>query len=131
MERVVGRIERRVLAGLRHVALVFLRRRWIAALVWAVCLVGTFVLFHAVPKSFLPPGDSSVVYGVFIAARDRPGADARHPGPGRRGAALGSQRADGLHHDGERRLLPSNQGITFTFLKPAAVRGPMPSRRRS
>ena len=35
--------------------------------IWVVCLAGTVWLFMIVPKAFLPPGDSSVVFGVFIA----------------------------------------------------------------
>jgi HAE1 family hydrophobic/amphiphilic exporter-1 len=32
-----------------------------------VCLAGTIWLFMLVPKAFLPPGDSSVIFGAFIA----------------------------------------------------------------
>ncbi len=44
----------------------FLRHRWISLVVWAACLAGTIQLFRVVPKTFLPPGDSSVVFGVFM-----------------------------------------------------------------
>ena len=45
----------------------FLEHRWISALIWVVCIAGTVWFFVVVPKAFLPPGDSSVVTGVFIA----------------------------------------------------------------
>ena len=34
---------------------------------WVICLIGTIWLFTAVPKSFLPVGDSSFVRGVMVA----------------------------------------------------------------
>src|SRR5207244_2404621 len=64
MERVIGGVERRVLARYGASLWWFLRHRWISAVVWIVCLGGTLGLFLAVPKSFLPPGDSSGVFGV-------------------------------------------------------------------
>src|SRR6202171_4336185 len=67
MERIVGRVEKRVLDFYGRSLDWFLHRRWISAGIWAVCLVGTIVLFIVVPKTFLPPGDSGVVNGVFIA----------------------------------------------------------------
>jgi len=45
----------------------FLRHKWISALAWVVCMVGTVVLFKAVPKSFLPVGDSGTIRGTFLA----------------------------------------------------------------
>src|SRR6185295_14810288 len=44
-----------------------LRMRWVSALVWVLCLVGTVYLALAVPKSFLPVGDSSFIRGIMIA----------------------------------------------------------------
>src|SRR5881398_3851169 len=67
MERVVGGMEKRVLAGYGSYLSWFLINRWISALIWVVCLAGTVWFFIVVPKAFLPPGDSSVVTGVFIA----------------------------------------------------------------
>ena len=66
----------------------FLRFRWVSALIWVVCLAGTVWLFMVVPKAFLPPGDSSFIFGVD----DRPRrvvarADARTSEPRRRNSA--------------------------------------------
>src|ERR1700693_3388498 len=66
MERRVGAVEKRVLAGYGKSLWWFLERRSISALIWVACLAGTVGLFYAVPKAFLPIGDSSVVTGVFI-----------------------------------------------------------------
>ncbi len=44
----------------------FLEHKWISALAWVVCMVGTVVLFQAAPKSFLPTGDSGFIRGIFM-----------------------------------------------------------------
>src|SRR5688500_14078688 len=66
MERVIGGIEKRVLAMYGASLWWFLRHRWTSPVIWVLCLAGTIVLVMLVPKAFLPPGDSSVVTGVFI-----------------------------------------------------------------
>ncbi len=67
MERVIGGIEKRVLALYGGSLWWFLRHRWISPVIWVICLAGTIWLFMLVPKTFLPPGDSSVIFGAFIA----------------------------------------------------------------
>src|SRR5678815_1902702 len=67
VERIIGGIEKRVLALYGGSLWWFLRHRWISPVIWILCLAGTIVLFIFVPKSFLPPGDSSVIFGAFIA----------------------------------------------------------------
>src|SRR5262249_31167388 len=67
MERVMGGWVRRILRTYGRSLDWVLRRRALAATVWFVCLVGTIGLFMIVPKAFLPVGDSSVIFGVFIA----------------------------------------------------------------
>ncbi len=66
MERVIGGVEKRVLGVYGKSLWWFLRFRWMSALIWVVCLAGTVWLFMIVPKAFLPSGDSSFVWGVFI-----------------------------------------------------------------
>src|SRR5260221_12684912 len=61
MERVIGGAETRWLSVYGRSLTWFLRHRWVAALIWVVCLLGTIGLFAAVPKAFLPPGDSSFI----------------------------------------------------------------------
>jgi len=43
-----------------------LRHKWLSVVMWLFCILGTGVLFFILPKSFLPPGDSSFVMGALI-----------------------------------------------------------------
>ena len=67
MERVIGGVEHRVLDVYGRSLWFFLRNRWVSAVVWVICLAGTAYLFYAVPKAFLPVGDSSFIRGVMVA----------------------------------------------------------------
>jgi len=67
VERIASNIEQRVLKVYGRHLWFFLRHRWISLLIWVVCLFGTGYLFYAVPKSFLPVGDSSLIFGVLVA----------------------------------------------------------------
>jgi len=126
MERVIGGVEQRVLGAYGRSLWWFLRRRWISATIWLVCLAGTAVLFVFVPKAFLPTGDSSVVTGVFIG---REGSSPEQM------KALQDQVDRTLHEDpnvlmdftltGATGFLASNQGLTFTFHKPPSERPPI------
>ena len=126
MERVIGGIERRVLGLYGGSLWWFLRHRWVSPVIWVLCLGGTIWLFVLVPKAFLPPGDSSVIFGAFIAA------EGSSPGQMR---AL-QDRVDGLLQQdpnvitdftltGATGFLAANQGITFTFIKPPTERPPI------
>ena len=126
IERVIGGIEKRVLAMYGASLWWFLRRRWISPTIWVVCLAGTIWLFVLIPKAFLPPGDSSVIFGAFIA-REGSSPDQMH--------ALQDRVDETLHQDpnvitdftmsGASGFLASNQGIMFTFIKPPAERRPI------
>jgi HAE1 family hydrophobic/amphiphilic exporter-1 len=67
VERIMGAVERRVLGAYGHSLWFFLRHKWISALIWIVCLAGTFYLLVVIPKAFLPVGDSSFAMGVMVA----------------------------------------------------------------
>lgn len=43
-----------------------LRRKPLSALAWAACIAGTLWLLVALPKGFLPAGDSSMIQGVMM-----------------------------------------------------------------
>jgi HAE1 family hydrophobic/amphiphilic exporter-1 len=43
-----------------------LRHKWMAALSWLVCIAGTAVFYILVEKTFLPPGDSSFIFGAMV-----------------------------------------------------------------
>src|SRR5205807_57859 len=126
VERVIGGIEKRVLRVYGGSLWWFLRHRWISALIWVLCLAGTIVLFMLVPKAFLPPGDSSVIFGAFIA---REGSSPEQM------KALQDRVDQMLHQDpnvitdftltGATGFLSANQGITFTFIRPPEQRPPI------
>src|SRR5688572_30559040 len=126
MERVIGGIEKRILSLYGGSLWWFLRHRWISAVIWIVCLAGTIWLFMLVPKTFLPPGDSGVIFGAFIA---REGSSPKQ-------MQEYQDRVDEmLHNDpnvvtdftmtGATGFLASNQGITFTFIGPPDNRRPI------
>jgi len=46
-----------------------LHHKWMAVVMWVVCIVGTLALYFipgALPKDFLPPGDSSFIMGAML-----------------------------------------------------------------
>jgi hydrophobic/amphiphilic exporter-1 (mainly G- bacteria), HAE1 family len=126
VERVIGGAEHRVLRRYGAWLTWFLEHRWISALIWVVCLVGTVLFFMAIPKAFLPPGDSSVVTGVFIGREGSSPEQMHHI----------QERVDQVLLDnpnvlatievtGLSQFIASNQGIIFTFLKQPDQRGPI------
>src|SRR5215218_3812443 len=126
MERVIGGIEKRILAFYGASLWWFLRHRWISPVIWVICLAGTIWLFLLVPKTFLPPGDSSVIFGAFIAAEGSSPKQMRE---------YQDQVDHKLHEEpnvitdftmtGATGFLASNMGITFTFIGPAENRKPI------
>jgi HAE1 family hydrophobic/amphiphilic exporter-1 len=117
MERDIGGIEKRVLSLYGGSLWWFLRHRWISPVIWVICLAGTIWLFMLVPKTFLPPGDSGVIFGAFIAAEGSSPKQMRE---------YQDQVDKKLHEDpnvetdftmtGATGFLAANQGITFTFI---------------
>jgi HAE1 family hydrophobic/amphiphilic exporter-1 len=126
MERVIGGVEHRVLKLYGGSLWWFLRHRWVSLLIWLVCLAGTIGLFVLVPKAFLPPGDSSVIFGAFIAAEGSSPKQMQE---------LQDRVDETLRNDpfvvtdftmtGATGFLAANQGITFTFIKPPEERPPI------
>ncbi|HJT26123.1 MAG TPA: efflux RND transporter permease subunit [Pyrinomonadaceae bacterium] len=126
MERVIGGIEKRILALYGGSLWWFLRHRWISPVIWVICLAGTIWLFMLVPKTFLPPGDSGVIFGAFIAQEGSSPKQMRE---------YQDQVDKMLHNDpnvitdftmtGATGFLAANQGITFTFIGPPDNRKPI------
>jgi multidrug efflux pump subunit AcrB len=77
-----------------------------------------------VPKAFLPPGDSSVILGIFMAREGSSPEQMR---------AFQTQVDQTLQQNphvitdftmtGATGFLPANQGIMFTFISPPEKRG--------
>ncbi len=100
VERTVGRIEKSVLDVYGKSLWWFLRHRWISALTWVACMAGTVLLFMAVPKAFLPIGDSSFIWGVMIGKEgSSPAADASLQDQAAVLMQQGSRRRGDLHAD--------------------------------
>jgi hydrophobic/amphiphilic exporter-1 (mainly G- bacteria), HAE1 family len=126
MERVIGRIEKKVLAFYGSTLWWFLRKRWVSLLVWGICLAGTAFLFVIIPKTFLPTGDSSFIWGVMIG-REGASPDQMHK--------LQDRADEVLHNDpnvnatftvtGVSGFLASNQGLLLSFLKSPEERAPI------
>ena len=126
MERVIGGIEKRILAVYGGSLWWFLRHRWISPLIWVICLIGTIWLFILVPKTFLPPGDSGVIFGAFVAQEGSSPKQMQE---------YQDQVDKMLHEDpnvitdftmtGATGFLAANQGITFTFIGPPDNRKPI------
>ena len=126
VQRVSGRIERRVLDAYGRLLWWFLRHGLIALVVWGACLVGTFWLFQRVPKAFLPTGDSSFVRGVFIAQEGSSPEQMRgyqahveqvlHANP---------SVTTTFTMSGNASFLGANQGLVLAFLTPPNKRPPI------
>ncbi|HEX4642634.1 MAG TPA: efflux RND transporter permease subunit [Candidatus Acidoferrales bacterium] len=126
VERAGERVEKRVLRVYGDSLWWFLRHRWISALTWAACMVGTVLLFMAVPKAFLPVGDSSFIWGVMIGKEGSSPAQMQ---------ALQNQAAVIMRQDpavgatftltGNSSFLASNQGLLLGFLYPPQKRAPI------
>jgi HAE1 family hydrophobic/amphiphilic exporter-1 len=111
-------IERRVLDVYGRSLSFFLRWRFISIIVWVLCLYGTYKMFVAIPKTFLPLGDSGFIWGVFIGdtgaspQRMRTYQDQADP-------ILKANPAVGATFTmtGFGQFLPSNMGLALAFLE--------------
>jgi HAE1 family hydrophobic/amphiphilic exporter-1 len=126
VERVGQAVEHRVLGWYGSSLSWFLDRRWISALLWVVCLGGTVFLFRAIPKAFLPPGDSSVVFGVVIG-REGSSPEEMHELQDKVDQVLQADPnvVTKFTMTGNSQFLSSNQGLLFIFLRPAKERAPI------
>ena len=118
MERVIGGIEKRVLALYGSSLWFFLRHRWISLATWVLCLAGTIYLFNVVPKAFLPVGDSSFSLGVFVAQEGTSPAEMhKHQEEVEKILHENSAVDATFTMSGNNSFFPSNQGIILAFLK--------------
>ncbi len=126
MERVIGAIERGVLNVYGKSLHWFLKWRFVSAIIWLICLGGTIWLFRAVPKAFLPVGDSGFLRGIYLA-REGTSPEQMH--------AIQDQVAEIIRADpnvlsnfsmtGNAGFTSSNQGFVGLFLKPVNERKPI------
>ena len=126
MERKMSAWEKSFLDRYSRALWWFLRFRWVSALIWVMCLAGTIWLFMLVPKAFLPPGDSSFIFGLMI------GREGSSPGQMHQ---LQNQADEILRADpgvratftmtGNGQFLASNQGLLLAFLEEPGNRAPI------
>ncbi len=126
MERVFGAVEHRVLDLYGRSLWFFLRHRWISAVTWIICLVGTGYLFYTVPKSFLPVGDSSFIRGVLVA-QEGSSPDQMHAYQTEAEKILRANPAvrSTFTMSGNSAFLPPNQAFLISFLKDPSERAPI------
>jgi hydrophobic/amphiphilic exporter-1 (mainly G- bacteria), HAE1 family len=126
VERVSGNIEHRVLEVYGRQLWFFLRHRWISALIWLVCLAGTGYLFYTVPKSFLPVGDSSLIFGVLVAQEgSSPEQMHRYQDAAEKILHANPAVAATFTMSGNGQFLPGNQAFLIPFLTEPAKRAPI------
>ena len=126
MERVFGALERRVLDIYGRQLWFFLRQRWISAVIWVVCLIGTGYLFYVVPKAFLPVGDSSFIRGILVA-QEGTSPDQMHAYQTQAEKIMRANPAvrSTFTMSGNSAFLGSNQAFLIAFLKPPSDRAPI------
>jgi HAE1 family hydrophobic/amphiphilic exporter-1 len=126
MERAFGAFEHRVLDVYGRSLWFFLRHRWISAVTWAVCLVGTGYLFYVVPKSFLPVGDSSFIRGILVA-QEGSSPDQMHAYQTQAEKIMKANPAvrSTFTMSGNAQFMGSNQAFLIAFLKPPSERPPI------
>jgi len=125
-ERKVGGLERRALGFYGRSLTWFLRHRWVSALTWVACLAGTIGLFAAVPKSFLPVGDSSFIFGLLLG-REGSSPEQMHALQDQADVVMRADDSVGATFTmtGNSQFVSSNQGFLLAFLKPPDVRAPI------
>src|SRR6204780_1947339 len=126
MKRASGAIEPRVLDLYGRSLWFFLRHRWISAVTWVACLLGTGYLFYSVPKSFLPIGDSSFIRGVLVG-QEGSSPNQMHGYQTEVEKILQANPAvdTTFTMSGNSAFLPANQEFVIAFLKDPAKRPPI------
>jgi HAE1 family hydrophobic/amphiphilic exporter-1 len=126
VERVSTNVEHRVLGVYSRHLWFFLRHRWISALIWLVCLAGTGYLFYTVPKSFLPVGDSSLIFGVLVAQEgSSPQQMHRYQDAAEKILHANPAVAATFTMSGNGQFLPGNQAFLIPFLTDPGKRAPI------
>src|SRR5260370_9376250 len=121
-----GKVGHRVLDIYGRQLWFFLRYRWISALAWLVCLLGTGYLFYTVPKSFLPVGDSSFIRGVLVAQEgSSPEQMHAYQDAAEKIMHANPAVASTFTMSGNGQVLPANQAFLLAFFKEASQRTPI------
>jgi hydrophobic/amphiphilic exporter-1 (mainly G- bacteria), HAE1 family len=65
----------KLITAYSRLLILFLKRPYLSLILWAVCITGAFLLYFAVHKTFMPPGDSGAIFGsikVPVGTADKP-----------------------------------------------------------
>ncbi len=126
LERVAHAVEDRILR-LYSPALTFALKHWyFSVIAYFACFFGAFWFYEAVPKSFLPVGDSSFIFGVWIVNTDTSPARMQQiqdnviQAISKNPYVLGFVTVSGFSA-----RLNSNQGIAFVALEDPKLRPPI------
>src|ERR1700730_792236 len=126
IERVIGGAEHRVLSVYGRWLWFFLRHRWISAVTWVICLLGTGYLFYTVPKSFLPVGDSSFIRGVLVAQEgSSPEQMHKYQDEAEKVMHANPAVAATFTMSGNGQFMASNQAFLISFLTDPSKRAPI------
>lgn len=66
LEKISHELEAKFLKSYGKSLTWFLNHKTISVVIWIICLIGTYFTFIALPKTFLPEGDSGIMSGIFI-----------------------------------------------------------------
>lgn len=66
LEKISSDLEARFLKFYDKSLTWFLQHKRFSIMIWVVCLIGTYLAFITLPKTFVPDGDSGVINGVFV-----------------------------------------------------------------
>ena len=126
MNRLSKAMETRILKVYGSSLTWILEHRFVGVALWVTCLVGTGLAFVAVPKTFLPLGDSGLIFGIFLANESTSpnriqSYQAKVDAIMRADPAL----ANSLSATGLTSIFSPNQGVVFVTLKPMGERDPI------
>lgn len=126
MEEFSHRVLGRVIAAYGRSLHFFLHHKWISALAWVVCFIGTILLFRAIPKSLLPVGDSGFIRGIF-QAQEGTSPERMHEYQDKVDAVLRNDDAVNISVtvSGLSGRVSSSQAFTLAFLKDREERAPI------
>jgi hydrophobic/amphiphilic exporter-1 (mainly G- bacteria), HAE1 family len=126
VERVIGGVEKWVLEIYGRWLTWFLRHRWISAVTWVLCMLGTVFFFTRVPRGLLPLGDSGFVWGILIAQEGTSPEQMHKYQDVAQDILQTTPGVDsGFTVTGASQFFPTNFGLMLAFLDDAGKRPPI------
>jgi len=66
LQKLMNLAVKNMIQGYGEILSIILKHKYISAIMWLICLLGTFWFYSLVPKGFLPIGDSGLIRGGII-----------------------------------------------------------------